>query len=87
VPAPQAKVAKRRRRRDPAPRRALEQPALDQVRLVRVRDRVGLLADRHSKRRQTHRPALKAKAQRGEDVAIESLKSLVVDLQERKRRR
>ena len=62
----EARVARRRgqpqvgvpgRRDDPAARRPLEQAQLEQVRLVDVLERVGLLADRDGQRREADRAA------------------------------
>ena len=73
--------------RGPAPRRALDQPALEQVGLVDVLDRVLLLADRDRQRRQADRAAAELLADRAQDLAVEAVEALVVDLEQVERRR
>src|SRR5688572_12630796 len=74
-------VPVRRRRRHPAARGALEQPLLEQVRLVDVLDRVLLLADRRAERRQADGAAVEARADRMEDLAVQAVEAEVVDLE------
>src|ERR1700760_4000406 len=67
-------------------RRALDQAALQQVGLVHVLDRVLLLPDRHRERRQTDRTATELVADRVQDLTIETVETLVVDLEHVQRR-
>src|SRR5919202_1791330 len=57
----------------PAARRPLDEPELEQVRLVDVLDRVGLLAERHGKGRQPDRSALELLGDRAEERAVGAL--------------
>ena len=57
----------RGRCRHPAPRRAHEQPALDEKGLVDVLDRLGLLTNPDRKCRQSDGPAAELLADRGEN--------------------
>ena len=69
------------RRRHPPARRALDEAALQQVRLVDVLDRVLLLVHGHRERRQTDRAAAEAHADRVQDLAVQPVQALVVDLE------
>ena len=69
-----------------AARRALDQAALEQVRLVDVLDRVLLLADRDRERREPDRAAAELLADRAQDLAVEAVEALVVDLEQVERR-
>src|SRR4051812_12198650 len=66
----------------PSARRALEEAALEQVRLVHVLDRVGLLGDGDRERREPDRAALELLADRAQDVAVEPVEPGVVDLEQ-----
>src|SRR5436853_361984 len=63
-------------------RRALDQPALEQIGLVHVFDRVLLLPHGHGQRREPHRPPAELLADRAQDLSIEPVQALVVDLEE-----
>ena len=65
-----------------AARRAHEEPLLEQVGLVDVLDRVGLLADRHRERRQAHRAAAELLADGAQDLAVEPVEPGRVDLEQ-----
>ncbi len=62
--------------------RALDQAALEQVGLVHVLDRVLLLADRDGERRQPDRAPAELLADRAQDLAVETVESLVVDAEQ-----
>ncbi len=47
----------RRRRRNPTPRRPINKPNLNQIRLIHILNGLGLFADTNSQRLRTHRPA------------------------------
>ena len=64
-----------------AARGALDQPALQQVRLVDVLDRVLLLAHGHRERREPHRAAAELLADRAQDLTVQPVEPLVVHLQ------
>ena len=68
-----------------AARRALEEAELEQVRLVDVLDRVGLLAERDGERRQADRAALELERDRAQELAVGALEPLAVDLHQRQR--
>src|SRR5215204_129525 len=68
--------------RDAAARSPLEQAALEQVGLVDVLDRVALLPHGDRERGETDLPAGEVRADRGEDLAVETVQALVVDLEE-----
>ena len=82
-----AHVLERGRGGDPPARGALDEPLLEQVGLVDVLDRVGLLADRDRQRGQADRAALELLADRPQDVAVEPVQAGVVDLQQVERLR
>src|SRR5689334_12652370 len=64
---------------------ALDEPALEQVGLVDVLDRVGLLGHRDRERGQAHRATLELLADRAQDVAVETVEPRGVDLQQPQR--
>ena len=57
-------------------------PGLQQVGLVDVLDRVGLLADGDGERGEPDRPAAELRADDVEDLAVEPVQALVVDLEQ-----
>ena len=63
-------------------RGALEEAALEQVGLVDVLDRVGLLLDGHGQRREPDRAAAELAADDAEDLAVQPVQALVVDLEQ-----
>ena len=63
-------------------RGALDQPALEQIRLVDVLDRVLLLADGDGQGREAHRTAAELLADRAQDLAVEPVQPGVVDLEQ-----
>ena len=65
-------------RDDSPPRRPLDEPELEQVRLVDVLDRVGLLAERDGQRREADRPAAELVRDRPQEVAIDPLEARLV---------
>ena len=69
---------------DPAARRALEEAELEQVRLVDVLDRLGLLAERDRERREADRPAAELLDDRAQQLAVEALEPRLVDLEQRR---
>src|ERR671924_1001372 len=77
-----AQVAHRSLRGDATPRCALEEPELEQVRLVDVLDGVGLLSDGGSERRQAHRTAAELLDHRRQDRQVELVESPLVDLEQ-----
>ena len=68
-----------------AARRPLEEAELQQVRLVDVLDRVGLLAERDGEGRQPDRPAAELERDRLEELAVDALEPLLVDLEQLQR--
>src|SRR4051812_8929406 len=82
----QTEVRPRRRSRHAAPRGALEEPALEQVGLVDILDRVGLLAHRHRERRQPDGTAAELLADRRQDLAVEAVQAELVDVEHGQRR-
>ena len=70
---------------DAAARRALQEPELEEVRLVDVLDRVGLLAERDRERREADRAAPELGGDRVEQLPVDALEALLVDLQELER--
>src|SRR5262245_14016156 len=72
-------------RRCPPPWRPLQQPLLQQIRLIDVLEGVGLLVDRDGQRRQPDRAAGELPADRAEDLAVEAVEAEVVDLEQRER--
>ncbi len=72
--------------RGTATRRALDQAALQQVRLVDILDRVLLLSDRRGQRGEPHRAAGELLADRAQDLPVEPIEPDVVDLQQVERR-
>src|SRR3954462_811754 len=79
----EAEVREGAQRRAAAARGALDQALLEEVWLVDVLDRVGLLPPRHGKRRQPDRATAELLADGGEDVAVQAVQARLVDLQER----
>ena len=75
-------MAVRRGGGHPPARRALEQALLQEVGLVDVLDRVGLLADRVGERRQPDRAAVEAHADRVEQLAVQAVEAEPVDLEQ-----
>jgi len=65
-----------------AARRAHEKAAHDEVGLVDVLQRVGLLAERHGKRLETDGPAVELLDDRLQDVSVELVEPLAVHLQQ-----
>ena len=65
-------------RRHPAPGRPLDQSLLEEVRLVGVLDRVGLLADALGQGRQPDRPTVEPPAQRVEDGPVDLVQTELV---------
>ena len=78
-------MRERGRGRDAAARRALEQAALEQERLVHVFDGLGRFADRDRERAEPDRPAGERAAQRGEDRPVDLVEAELVDLEQRQR--
>src|SRR5207237_3659801 len=72
-------------RDDAAARGALQEAELQQVRLVDVLDRVGLLAERNRERGEADRPAAELVQDRAEQVAVDALQPDRVDLQQLER--
>ena len=72
-------------RHDPPTRRALDEPELEQVRLVDVLDRLGLLAQRDRERREPDRAASEALDDRAQERAVEPLEPGLVDLEQLER--
>ena len=68
-----------------AARRALEQAALQQERLVHVLDGLGRLADRDRERAEPDRAARERAAQRVEDRPVDLVEAELVDLEQRER--
>src|SRR5438034_502645 len=73
-------------RNDPAARRALDEPELEEVRLVDVLDRLLLLAEGDRERREPDRPAAELDRDRLQQVAVGALEPDRVHLVERERR-
>ena len=71
-------------RHDPAARRALDEPELEEVRLVDVLDRVRLLAEGHGQRGQADRAAVEAVDDRVQERAVGALEPVAVDLEQRR---
>src|SRR3982751_3273925 len=65
----------------PPARRALEQPALEQIGLVDVLDRVLLLPHARGERRQADRAALELAADAAQELAVEAIEAELVDLE------
>src|SRR5687768_10833954 len=65
-------------RRDSAPRRAVEEPDLQQEGLVDVLDGVGLLADRRRQRAHPHRPAAELVDDGEEQLAVDLVEPVLV---------
>ena len=74
------------RGRAAAPRRALDEAALQQVGLVDVLERVLLLLHRDRERGQPDRAAAEALADRRQDLAVQPVQARVVDLEQVQRR-
>ena len=70
---------------DPPARRALEEAELEQVRLVDVLDRVGLLAERDGERREADRAAAELLGDRRQQLAVDALEPAAVDLEQLER--
>src|SRR5918912_3068268 len=70
---------------DAAARRALDEPELEEVRLVDVLDRLLLLAEGDGERREPHRPAAELDRDRLEQLAVGALEADRVDLVELER--
>jgi len=68
---------------DPSSRRALQEAELEQVRLVDVLDRLGLLAERDGERRQPDRAAAEALDHAAQELTVEALEPDFVDLEQR----
>src|SRR5918994_3073212 len=64
--------------RDAAPRRALEEPELEQVGLDDVFDRVGLLPHGRRQRREPDRPSAELDDHGGQDGEVELVQALLV---------
>src|SRR3954451_23481779 len=79
-------VRPRRRSRHAPARRAFEEAALQQVGLVDVLNRVGLLPDRHGERREADGTAAELLADRREDLAVEAVEAELVDVEHGQRR-
>src|SRR5687767_10428763 len=79
-------VPVRLRRRHAAPRRALEEPGLDQVRLVEVLERSPVLAERSRDGVDPDGTAAELLDDRREDPPVELVEPVLVDLQARERR-
>src|SRR5688572_15754357 len=73
------------RRDHPTTRRPLEEAELEEVRLVHVLDRVGLLPERHGERGQPNRTAAELPENRVQQIAIRALEPDLVDLEKRER--
>src|SRR4051812_19748584 len=82
----QAEVAEGVRGRAAPARGAQDEPALEQVGLVDVLDRVLLLVHRDRERGQTNRSAAEALADRRKDLAVEAVQALGVDAHRVQRR-
>ena len=67
---------------DPPARGALQEAELQQVRLVDVLDRVGLLAERDGERREADGPAAELERDRLQQLAVGALEAVVVDLEQ-----
>ena len=67
-------------RDDATSRRALDEPELQEVRLVDVLDRVRLLAERDRERRQADRPAAEALRDRAQQLPVDALQPALVHL-------
>ena len=68
-----------------AARRAVEEADLQQVGLVDVLDRVGLLADRGRQRVHAHRAAAELLDDREQQLAVDLVEAVGVDLEQRQR--
>src|SRR5205085_7204544 len=68
-----------------APRRALDEPELEQIGLVDVLDRLLFLAERRRKRRESHRSAVELLHDRAQQLACLAIESFLVDLEQRQR--
>ena len=66
-------------------RRALQEAELEQVRLVHVLDRVGLLAERDRERREPDRAAAELVRDRPQELAVDALEAGLVHLEELER--
>ena len=69
----------------PAARRSLEEPELEEVRLVDVLDGVALLAERDRERRETDRAAAELVEHGVEELAVGALEADLVDLEQLER--
>src|SRR2546423_460184 len=78
-------VGEGRRGGHPAPGGALEKPLLQEVRLVDVFHRLGLLADGDGQGRQAHRGPAEGPAEGGEDAPVDLVETPVVDLEQPER--
>src|SRR5438046_2116826 len=67
-------------RHDPAARRPLQEAELEQIRLVDVLDRVGLLAERDRKGGEPDRAAVESLHHRAQESAVDPLEPALVDL-------
>src|SRR6266508_3785206 len=67
------------------PRRALEEPELEQVRLVDVRDRVRLLAEGDGQGGKAHRAAVEALHDSPQQLAVGALEAVTVYIEQRER--
>ena len=65
--------------------RALQEPELQQIRLVDVLDRLGLLAERDGERREPDRAAAEPLDHAAQELAVEALEPDRVDLEQRQR--
>ena len=66
----------------PPARGPLEEPELQEVRLVDILDRVGLLAERDRERREPDGTAAELRRDRVEQLPVDPLEALLVDLEE-----
>src|SRR6266540_3737551 len=85
VPGNRADVGAPQLRQHASAGRALQETELEQVRLVDVLDRVGLLAEGHSEGREPNRPPVEAFHDRAQELAVDPLKALSVDLEQLER--
>src|SRR4051794_40986287 len=67
-------------RDDAAARRALDEAELEQVRLVDILDRVGLLTERNGERREADRAAAEALDDRAQQLAVDAFQTELVHL-------
>ncbi len=72
-------------RGDAAPRRALQEPQLQQVRLVHVHDGVRLLADGGGDGVQTHRPAAELLDDGAQHLVVQLVQPQMIDFEPRQR--